>query len=127
MVVADTHVLLWWIGEPQRLSERARVAMDEASIIGVAAISCWEIAMLSAYCRILLSEPVTSWVSGLLTLPRVELLPLEPEIAIDAAYLGIDHRDPADRILMATARYHGVPLVTRDTRIRNARKVATIW
>ena len=128
MVVADTHVLLWWIQDPSRLSPRARRAMDEASTIGVAAISCWEIAMLAAYYRIILSEPAASWVAGMLTLPRVELLPLEPEIAVDAVYLQMmNHRDPADRMLMATARHHGVPLITRDTRIRSANLVDTIW
>jgi PIN domain nuclease of toxin-antitoxin system len=127
VIVADTHVLLWWIQDSKLLSPRARRAMEEASVIGVAAISCWEIAMLAAFTRIMLHEPVTSWVNGLLSLPRVELLPLEPEIAIDTAWMGITHRDPADRMLMATARYHGVPLVTKDARIRDARVVETIW
>lgn len=126
MIVVDTHALLWWILEPDRLSSPAR-AVIEREPIGVAAITCWEVALLEHRRRITLHYDVTRWLREVLALPRMELLPLTIEIAVAAATMPIAHRDPADRQIIATALHHNAALVTTDEKIRAANVVETIW
>ena len=81
----------------------------------VAAISAWEIAMLVAKGRLALDRDVGDWLEAALALPGLRLAPLLPALAIDATRLPGDiHGDPADRMIIATARHHGATLVTHD-------------
>lgn len=84
----------------------------------VSAISVWEVAMLEAKGRITLSRSIQEWVSEALTVTGMKLVELSPAIAMESAKLpGEPHGDPADRIIMATARLLGATLITRDARI----------
>jgi PIN domain nuclease of toxin-antitoxin system len=121
-LVLDTHVWLWVVeGSQRELSARAVEEIDRASRSGdvlVSAISVWEVAMLESKGRITLSRPVEDWVRSALRAPGVRLLPLTPEIAVESARLpGSAHGDPADRILVASARVVGGRLATRDRTI----------
>ncbi len=121
-LVLDTHVWLWVVeGNPRELSSRAVEEIDGASRSGdilVSAISVWEVAMLETKGRISLSRPVEDWVHSALRAPGIRLLPLTPEIAIESTRLpGSAHGDPADRILIASARVLGGRLATRDQTI----------
>ena len=128
MVVLDTHVWLWWVDAPERLSPPARRAIDEAESVGIAAISCWELAMLVVKRRIELAHDVRVWIRRALSRPGVVALELGPAIAVDAALLaGELHGDPADRLLYATARSRSAPLVTRDRRLREFDPRGTVW
>jgi PIN domain nuclease of toxin-antitoxin system len=118
-LVLDTHVWLWVVeGDRSQVGPRAVREIDGASRRGevfVAAISVWEVAMLQAKGRIRLSRPVEDWVQAALRAPGVHLLDLTPEIAIESTRLpGSAHGDPADRILIASARVAGGRLATRD-------------
>lgn len=118
-LVLDTHVWLWVVeGDAAALSTGAIEAIGESSRSGgvlVSAISVWEVAMLEAKGRISLTRPVDEWVRAALRAPGVRLLPLSPDIAIDSTRLpGTSHGDPADRMLMASARVAGARLVTCD-------------
>lgn len=126
MIIVDTHVLIWWIGAPGLLSERARTAI-QLETIGVAAMTCWEIAFLAHRKRIAIDDDVSQWLEAVFALPRVELLPMTIDIAVAAATMPIPLRDPADRMIMATALHHNAPLVTKDERIRVSGVVETIW
>ena len=85
---------------------------------GVSVISCWEVAKLVEVGRLELSVPVTQWIERALALPGIQLLPLTPEIAIASSQLpGEFHRDPADQLIVATARIHDIPILTVDRRI----------
>lgn len=95
--------------------------------VGIAAISCWEIAQLTARGRLRLDAPIDDWWDDVMKLASTTLIPLTIEIAIMAARLPDPIRDPADRLIVATAIHHGVPLVTKDERIRRAGVVETIW
>jgi PIN domain nuclease of toxin-antitoxin system len=124
LTVLDTHVWIWVVeGERTALAPSAIDAIEEAAEEGgirVSAISVWEVAMLEAKGRISLSRPVDDWVHAALHAPGVRLLPLSPEIAIESARLpGAPHADPADRILMASARILGGQLATCDREILN--------
>ena len=108
-------------------SQFAVIAINEDNVIGVSAVSCWEIAKLVEYGRLPLIADLPEWFDTALGFPGVTLLPLTPEIAIEATSLPGDfHRDPADQIIVATARVNECPLVSTDRQIINYPHVQTI-
>ena len=129
MILLDTHVLIWMSSDPKRLSTRAHHAVLEArqrTGIAVASITLWELAWLAESRRILVSGSVESFVRE--TISRVAVKSMTPEITATALRLPADFpRDPADRIITATAITDGMQLVTADRQIRAAKVVATIW
>jgi PIN domain nuclease of toxin-antitoxin system len=129
LIVLDTHVWIWWASEtPRRLPAPARKAIAEAPSLAVSAISPWEVAMLVAKGRLELDRDVLVWIRQALALPRVRLAPLTPEIAVRSTRLGDGFPgDPADRILVATARELGAALVTKDEALREIEGIRTIW
>lgn len=130
-LVLDTHVWIWSIeGDRTQLSPAAVRQIERASERGqvlISAISVWEVAMLASKGRISLSRPVDEWVRAALRAPGSGLLPLTPEIAIDSTRLpGAPPGDPADRILIASARVTGASLATRDRDILEYAKGAHV-
>jgi PIN domain nuclease of toxin-antitoxin system len=129
VTLLDTHVLLWMASDDQRLSKRAREAIRNArqdSGIAVAAITLWEIAWLAHYRRIVVVGSVEAFVRE--TVARVILRPVTVEVAVLAASLPESFpRDPADRLIAATAMVEGMTLVTADMRIRRSKVVETVW
>lgn len=129
MTLLDTHVLVWMVGEPARLSRAARAAIRSAQDAGglaVSAITLWELASLIARGRIQAYGTVDASVR--LLIDGVALKPITPEIAALATQFPNDFpRDPADRLIAATARAEGVSLVTRDDKIRSSPLISTIW
>ena len=121
MIVLDTHVLIWAVNDDSRLGKTARQIIDDMtqhSRVLIAAITPWEIAMLAQKGRIALGNDVGRWISRALALPGVALAPLEAPISVDSVRLPGDfHADPADRMIVATARFHQVPLMTADQAI----------
>lgn len=115
-LLLDTHIWLWLLnGETARLSESCLAAIHSAKQLNVSAISIWEVGMLEAKGRIQLQKTCLDWVREALKAPKLKLLPLTPEIAIESSRLpGMLHGDPADRILAATSRLTGASLVTKD-------------
>lgn len=129
MILLDTHIWVWWVHGDEKLSpEQVReIQNNETGIIGVSAISCWEAAKLVERGRIELDVSVDEWIQQALGYPGVRLLELTPEIAVESTRLpGEFHRDPADQIIVATARIHNCLLVTVDDRIRNYPHVKTL-
>lgn len=128
MIVLDTHAWLWWVAAPERLSKRARAAIDDATEIGVSAISAWEVAMLEQRGRVRLDRPAPLWVRAALTTdPRVVELAVDATVAVVAATLEGMHGDPADRFIYATARSRGARLVTRDAELRAHDRARAVW
>lgn len=120
-LLLDTHVWIWIVdGALRELSPAAVREIEEASRRGavlVSTISAWEVAMLQAKGRLRLSMDVREWVERGLSAPGVRLAELSVDVAVDSARLTEVHGDPADRMLIATARRTGATLVTRDRRI----------
>ena len=117
------------MGNNTRLSNRQvrTISNHESDQIGVSAISCWEVAKLEELRKIQLPVEITEWVRSALQYPAISLLELTPEIAIESTRLpGSFHRDPADQIIVATARVLGCPLLTTDERIRSYPHVVTV-
>ena len=118
LILLDTHALVWSVEERPRLGSGAKRAINIAARlnqVAVSAISPWEIALLVSKGRLNLSTDVMVWVREALSKPGVNLVPLEPEIVVASTRLPFEmHPDPADRILVATARHLGATLVTAD-------------
>jgi PIN domain nuclease of toxin-antitoxin system len=126
----DTHILLWWLKEDRHLSPGQRQILqeaDEKNPLLVADITLWEIATLSSLGRINLHLPLRDWLEQAVAPPLVQLLPITPAVAAAVAALPDSfHRDPADRILVATAQVLGATLLTHDSRIIDAGLVPTL-
>jgi PIN domain nuclease of toxin-antitoxin system len=117
-VLLDTHVVHWWSAEPRRVSAPARDALDRADEFAVAAISWFELAWLARNERIVLNVPIRSWLEGLAA--QLRTIGVTPAIADAAVALPSSFpRDPADRLIYATAIENDLPLVTKDRAIRD--------
>lgn len=131
MIVLDTHTLVWWVSDDPLLSKSARTAIEREQPDGdivVSSISAWEIAMLVERGKLVLSMDVGSWLSTVAQIDAVHFLPVDVEVATKSVDLPGDfHKDPADRMIVATARKLAVPLVTKDDKIRAYAHVKTIW
>ena len=129
MIVLDTHVWLWWVSGPERLTARVLTLLASGDRLGVCTISAWEIAMLVLRARISLDRDVDVWVRQALAQPNVETLPLTAEVAVAAALLEREGLggDPADRIIYATARENGARLATRDAGLRDFDPGRALW
>lgn len=126
----DTHVLLWWFEEKPKLSARQRRVIEGASAenpLLVSDITLWEIATLYELGRIALKLPLRDWLTQATAPPLVQRIGINPAVASEVAALPSQfHRDPADRIITATARVLGATLLTRDPRIIQAKLVPTL-
>ena len=130
-LVADTHILLWWFegdrGRLSRAQSRALQTIDPARPLHVADISLWEVATLLDLGRIRLALPLRDWLEQATAAPLVRRMEISPAVASEVAALpSTFHRDPADRLIVATARVLGATLLTSDRRIVGAGAVPTI-
>jgi PIN domain nuclease of toxin-antitoxin system len=122
----DTHIALWLDSGDQRLGTTSRQTIEAAWNGGrlfFSAVSAWEIAVLVDKGFIELDLPVAAWIDRFVGKPGLEVVPLDPKAAALGYNLGdLDHRDPADRLLIANAIGLGCALVTHDDRIRRFAK-----
>jgi PIN domain nuclease of toxin-antitoxin system len=131
MIVLDTHVWVLFVSNPELLSKRAKrsldTAMEEKGIL-ISSISTWEVALLVAKKRLRLTLSVTDWIAKSEALPFITFIPVDNSVAIKSVNLPQHlHRDPADRIIIATSISMGAPLVTKDEKILKYPHVQTIW
>lgn len=131
MIVLDTHALIWWVNGDPLLSQPAEDAIAAELSSGeilVSSITAWEIAMLVARDRIALSMDVAEWLNVVDEIDAIRFVHIDNEIAVKSVELpGEFHKDPADRMIVATARKFAVPIVTADEKIRVYHHVKTIW
>lgn len=115
MIVLDSHVWFWWINfEHQRLSSSQVTAIESASRVGVSVVSCFELALAHRRGRLQLPLSVREWFDLALAGSDIELLPLTPAISARAVELPEIHRDPFDRIIIATALELDASLISLD-------------
>ena len=131
MILADTHAWLWWVTGDKRLSPSADGALNR-ELVAISAISMWEVAQLAAKGRIQLDADALVWleeaIEETLDRPKITVLELTPAICATGAGFGTRlHRDPSDRLIVATALTHGVALVTADQAIAASGLVRTVW
>lgn len=129
MILLDTHVWVWWVHGDARLSEEQRQMLDSRTGegLGVSIISCWEVAKLVEYGRLKLPQNVAEWIMVALGYPGVQLLDLSPAIVVESTRLPRPfHKDPADQMIVATARINDYPIATADDKILNYAHVRSI-
>ena len=131
MIVLDTHAWVWFISNPELLSERAKryvdVAVEEKAAM-ISSISVWEVALLVAKKRLILTLELNDWIAKSEMLPFFKFIPVDNSVAIKSVNLHQPlHSDPVDRIIIATAISLGAPIVTKDEKILNYSQVQTIW
>ena len=130
MLLFDTHAWWWVINEPERLSQDACELVSSTPINqrAIASISIWEFVMMITRRRIFLKISPEEWLDHAIYKTGITVLDLTPRIALDSCNLpGKFHKDPADRIIVATARVHKAKLITKDQNIIDYPDVETVW
>ncbi|MCB9537255.1 MAG: type II toxin-antitoxin system VapC family toxin [Myxococcales bacterium] len=131
MIVLDTHAFLWWLHAPGKLSKAAREAIHrsvETDEVRLSAISIWEVAVKHALGKLTLPTTLRAWHAHATTFPGYRMVPVDGDLAIESVELpGELHRDPADRLIVATARRLDARLVTKDKKLVDYPHIETIW
>jgi PIN domain nuclease of toxin-antitoxin system len=120
VILLDTHIWVWWVHDPERLPKtyKTYIEENESEGLGVSIMSCWEVAKLTEYGRLVLPTSVAEWFDQALSYPGIRLLELTPRIVVESTKLpGTFHRDPADQLIVASARIFDCPLITVDEKI----------
>ncbi len=127
-LLLDTHILLWSLLEPQRLSPDVTAELeDPESELWISPISTWEIAVLAEKGRIVInSSSPSKWLSEVLSTVPLKEAPLNHEVAIQSRLVELGHQDPADRFIAATALVHDLVLVTADRRLLDSSQIRTM-
>lgn len=118
MVVVDTSTLLFWTLDSPRLSRVAAAAIQESDRVVVSSISIWEIGLKVSRGRLHIPLSIEEFADRLFQIDVVEVSSVDVATWIKSVELQWEHRDPADRVIVATAMLHGCPLVTSDEAIR---------
>ena len=132
MIIIDTHILIWWVNGDKCLSNTVAKAIERAidsnGEVIISAISAWEVTMLIQKGRLILNMDIENWLDEIAHIDGVRFAPIDSEIALKSALLpGNFHKDPADRMIVATARKLAIPLATADKKILAYEHVKTIW
>lgn len=129
-VVLDTHMWVWWLTPQSPLTRAERLALDRSAEnreLHISAISLWEVQLLHAKQRLQLPTSFAEWIVRAADPRLVAVLPLDVDVVIASDELPqAFHGDPADRLIVATARAHAMPLATHDAAIRKSRAIA-LW
>lgn len=128
MFVLDTHAWIEWLLKPETLPDSLRKSLDSsAGQLAISAITCYECSLLVERGRIALSMPLEQWLPQALAENDMRVLPITPALSIRAAQLPQIHRDPWDRLIIATALEYDAPLVTRDEVIPRYPVIRVVW
>ena len=130
MLLFDTHAWWWVINEPERLSQNVNKLISETPTDqrAIASISIWEFPMMVTRGRIRLRVSLEEWLEHAINRTEITVLHLSPRIALESCNLpGKFHKDPADRIIVATARIHKLKLITKDQNIIDYPNAETVW
>lgn len=120
-LLLDTHVWFWYVVGDETLKKPTRNIINSAaqnSTLHIAAITLWEISTLDAKKRVIFEMPCLEWIKKATHLTHTQVTPISAAIAVESCNLPDGfHDDPADRMIVATARVEGMTLLTRDARI----------
>jgi len=127
----DTHAWIWWHMQPDHLSGKARAIIGDASRYDellLSAISPWEFCKLLEKERLGINCDAQDWIEAALDMPKLRLVPLSPKLAYQSTILPQPfHNDPADQIIVATAREENAILLTKDQRLLEYKRVRSLW
>jgi PIN domain nuclease of toxin-antitoxin system len=128
MVLLDTHTLLWWTLDPEKLSQKALTRCSEIVNTGsfISSISIWEIGIKIKNNGLDIGMSIEDYLLKIKELKCIEILPVDEKIWIDSITLNWEHKDPADRVIVATAISKAIPIISKDEKIARFFK-NTIW
>lgn len=130
LTICDTHILIFWQDAPHRLSNKAKKALNKGlqeKNLACSDISFWEIAMLISSGRLRNDISSSQYMNDLKLVLSLNVLPITPEIATLSQQKIFTHKDPADRLIAATAIHHNAPLISADKKLRNIESLMLIW
>ena len=131
MIVIDTHVLLWYLSDSEKISKKALKLIEEAKMkdmLCVSSISIWEICVLEKTGKLKLNVDARIWIRKCESLGYFNFIPANNEIAELSVHLPEPlHKDPADRMIIATAKYIGGVLITRDEKLLSYKAIQAVW
>jgi len=131
VILLDTHALIWWLSNPEKLSLRASQSIEHAvnnNAVYVSSISAWEMAMLVQTGRFELTMDVKVWIGIAESLPYLHFVPVKNRVALKSVFLAdYKYADPADRIIIATAMSLNASLITKDSKILSYQHVKSVW
>ena len=126
-LLLDTHIWLWSLLDPQRLSRRViRELENKRNELWLSPISVWEVLILHQKRRIVLRENVEEWIGRALRAAPLTEAPVSHAVALETRAIHLPHNDPADRFLAATAKVFGLTLVTADEHLLKAKGISTL-
>lgn len=127
MIILDTHIWIWWINQtPNRLSNEIIKRIEQEQIIAISSISCFEVAWLASHKRIILEIPVQEWITQATENAGIICLPVSCKIAKLAAELPEHHKDPQDRIVIATAISSASQIISADNQFKEYEEIKTL-
>jgi len=127
VILLDTHALLWWALDPDKLSASAIEQCARMEHEGGFASSIWELGVKVRNGKLALGLPLADLVRRIEDSSVVELLPVDTAIWVRTATLDWPHRDPADRVIAATAITNGLPILTKDAALHAFAGVRCVW
>ena len=126
-LLLDTHIWVWSVAEPRRLSKRVSAALQSPkNELWLSSISVWELLILAEKGSVDLDPPPLRWIADAFAASPLRDAPLTREVVIESRRLALNHKDPADRFIAATARVYDLMLVTADERLLDAAWLATL-
>lgn len=131
MILLDTSTLVWWTTALEKLSKKAREIIEEEIKVGVilvSSISIWEVYLLTKNEKVRFLINIDTWLEKVESSPYINFIPVDNKIAAKSVKLpDFSHKDPADRMIIATALINGATLITSDKRILNYPHVQSLW
>ena len=130
MILLDTHTWIWSHSATKLLSDTVKklIKKTQTDQRAIASISIWEFAMMVVKGRINVKIDPKLWLDNAIKNTGITVIELSPDIALEACNLPGDfHKDPADQIIVATARIHNLTLLTKDRKILDYRHVNALW
>lgn len=126
-ILLDTHVFVWWITDQPTLSSKARKILEKGSNrLYLSIASAWEMAIKISLEKLVISEPLDSFLTDQLNQNAIEVLPIQLSHALRVSSLPFYHRDPFDRLLVAQSQMEGIPLLSNDRSLKKY-GASVIW
>lgn len=126
-LLLDTHIWIWSLLEPARLSRRVRAELESPeNELWLSPVSVWELLILIERGRVAVDKDPVAWVAEVSRAVSLREASLTHDVAVESRVVDLPHQDPADRFLAATARVYDLTLVTADERLLGSRRIATL-
>ncbi len=124
----DTHIWIWSVSKPEKLSEEVKnILNDDSNELFISSISFWEFMVLLEKGRISISKPPDEWVRDAITDPNIKEIAIDKVIAIKSREIDLPHQDPADRFIAATAFTHQLTLITSDSKLAESEEISILF